>query len=76
MVLGICAEYRLIVFDGTISSETADVLWNNYAHPPGSYNIVESEIKVNIMKKVILVLYLTPFVVSFTQSHLHSKKEY
>jgi hypothetical protein len=27
-------KYRLVVFDGTISRETADVLWNNYAHPP------------------------------------------
>ena len=27
-------KYRLVVFDGTISSDTADVLWNNYAFPP------------------------------------------
>jgi hypothetical protein len=27
-------KYRLVVFDGTISSETANVLWNNYAYPP------------------------------------------
>jgi len=26
-------KYRLMVFDGTLSSETADVLWNNYAYP-------------------------------------------
>jgi hypothetical protein len=27
-------KYRLVVFDGTISGETADVLWRNYAYPP------------------------------------------
>jgi len=27
-------KYRLVVFDGTISKETANVLWNNYAYPP------------------------------------------
>jgi hypothetical protein len=26
-------KYRLVVFDGTISKETADILWNNYAYP-------------------------------------------
>jgi hypothetical protein len=26
-------RYRLVVFEGTITSETADVLWNNYAYP-------------------------------------------
>jgi hypothetical protein len=27
-------KYRLVVFDGTISSETAEKLWRNYANPP------------------------------------------
>lgn len=27
-------KYRLVVFDGTLSKETADQLWRNYAYPP------------------------------------------
>jgi hypothetical protein len=29
-------KYRLVVFDGTLPSETAGQLWRNYAYPPGT----------------------------------------
>jgi hypothetical protein len=27
-------KYRMLIFDGTLSAEDAEIYWNDFAHPP------------------------------------------